>query len=50
MIYTVRRSIDSIEELERIERKEVEAESARASTDRPSSVSSNPLPEDFTLD
>jgi hypothetical protein len=50
MIYAVRRNINSVKELERIERKEAETEAVRFSSIRPSSANNNLLSEDFVSD
>jgi hypothetical protein len=48
MMRAVRRGIDSVEELERVEREEAEREEARKNSGRPSSA--EPLPDDFIVD
>ncbi|KAK1837801.1 hypothetical protein CCHR01_19575 [Colletotrichum chrysophilum] len=50
MMRAVRRGIDSVEELERVEREEAEAEQRRREEARPSSAGSNHLPVDFVGD
>jgi hypothetical protein len=50
MIYAVRRSINNVKELERIEHEEAEAEAARLFSIRPSSANSNSLFEGFVSD
>ena len=48
-MYTVRKGITSVEELEEVEKEEVKREAIRAAENRLPSATSFSLPEDFTI-